>query len=282
MELEKLQNEVLRKIGRNVMLFQQMEHWLKFLSIYGSHSGYVNELETILKDRAADINKKMMGQVAGQFLENTFSASEKNADEPEELKEARLSFRFRVEGDDQLYEERKNALNAIVAERNDLIHHLLPKWNMNSLESGKDIEQYLDEQREKILPELENLKVLIKTFQEAVKEHADFLASDESTKYFELVPLRNSLIVAGFFEFAEQKARPDGWAELNKAHHFIVKQIPENQLADDFASIKKRYGYKKLSEILLASEYFDLDEEPMDKGGIRVLYRIKPDLTFID
>jgi hypothetical protein len=94
MELKKLQNEVLRKIGRNVMLFQQMEHWLKFLSIYGSHSGHISELETILKDRAAAINKQTMGQVVNQFLENTFSASEKNANEPEELKEARLSFRF--------------------------------------------------------------------------------------------------------------------------------------------------------------------------------------------
>ncbi len=29
-----------------------------------------------------------------------------------------------------------------------------------------------------------------------------------------------------------------------------------------------------------AKEFFDIYEEPTDKGGIRLLYRIKPDLRF--
>ncbi|MCK9619123.1 MAG: hypothetical protein M0R47_01160 [Methylobacter sp.] len=286
MELEKLNNEVLRKIGRNVMLFQQMEHILKVLLANGSYSGYISELNTILEDRNSTIRTQTMGQVVKQFSENTFSAPKETANGPEELKEIWMSFRFTIEGDDDLYEKRKNALDSIVAERNELIHHLLPKWNMNSLESSKTIELYLDQQREKILPELENLKALAKAMQEARKELANFLASDEVIdeliKPIDLAPLRNSLIVAGLFEFAEQEARPDNWAELNKAFQFIVQKIPKVQLADDFANIKKRYGYQKLSKILLASEYFDLSEEPTKKGGLRVLYRIKPDLDFID
>ncbi|MFZ2450964.1 MAG: hypothetical protein WAW36_10635 [Methylovulum miyakonense] len=40
-ELEKLKNEVLRKIGRNVMLFQQMEQLLKFFLANGYFSSTV-------------------------------------------------------------------------------------------------------------------------------------------------------------------------------------------------------------------------------------------------
>ena len=76
-ELEKLKDEVLLKIGRNVMLLQQMEHMLKCLVINGKLSGYPSELKTIQEQRKATIHNQTMGQVVGQFLENTFSALKK-------------------------------------------------------------------------------------------------------------------------------------------------------------------------------------------------------------
>jgi len=83
-ELEKLKNEVLRKIGRNVMLFQQMEHLLKFLVANGTSSAYASELKTNHEQRTATIYKKTMGKVVGEFLENTFSPSEETTNEPKE------------------------------------------------------------------------------------------------------------------------------------------------------------------------------------------------------
>lgn len=277
MELEIIKNEVLRKIGRNVMLFQQMEHFLKYLLTNAEHSGYSSELKTNKEQRAATIHKQTMGQVAKQFLENTFSAPEKNTNTPEELKEAWLSFRFTFECDDAVYEQRKNELTSIVAERNELIHHLLPKWDLNSVESSSEIEQHLDQQREKILPELENLRSLVKSMQEAMKEYAKFLASDECIKFIELEYLRQSQLVAWLFGIAQQSTRPDGWVALSSAAHSIHQQVPE-----EVTNLKKRYGHKKLKEIILATEFFDVNEEQTEKGGIRVLYRIKPDLKFTD
>lgn len=277
MELEIIKNEVLRKIGRNVMLFQQMEHILKYLLASGKNSGYASELKTNQEQRAATIHKQTMGQVVGQFLENTFSVPNEATNKPAELKEAWFSFRCTFECDDAVYEQRKNALTSIVAERNDLIHHLLPKWDFNSVESSTAIEQHLDQQREKILPELENLKALAKTMQEAIKEHADFLASDEFIKSIELQYLRQSQLVAWLFGIAQQPTRPDGWVMLSSAANSIRQYVPE-----EVATLEKRYGYKKLKEAILATEFFDVNEEQSDKGGIRVLYRIKPDLKFTD
>jgi len=64
---------------------------------------------------------------------------------------------------------------------------------------------------------------------------------------------------------------------LSNAAHFIRQQIPE-----EVADLEKRYGHKKLKGIILATEYFDISEELSDKGGVRILYRIKPELNLID
>ena len=42
--------------------------------------------------------------------------------------------------------------------------------------------------------------------------------------------------------------------------------------------LKDRYGYKTLKELILATEFFDIREEPTKKGDVRVLYRPKPEL----
>lgn len=284
-ELEKLNNEVLRKIGRNVMLFQEMEHMLKCLSANSKISTHLRDdgIRTNIEQTNATLHKQPMGPVVKQFFENFFPDSEKAIDEQEEQKNSvQISTRFTIECDDVYFEERKKTLDSIVVERNDLIHHLLPKWDFNSIEGSAEIEQYLDQQREKILPELEFLKNLFKNMQKAMKVQADFLASDDGKKLFELASLRSSLLVSGLFEFAEQRARSDGWVELNKARHFILEHVSENVLQDEFANLKMKFGQKKLKGIILATEYFDIREEQTDKGGIRVMYRIKPDLNFTD
>lgn len=278
-ELDKLRNEVLRKIGRNVMLFQQVEHMLKYLLANSKVSGYASELTINKEQRAATIGKQTMGKVANQFFENVFSESvpEETSNSPEELKELWFDFRYTVQCEQDYYQERKNALTSIITERNDLIHHLLPKWDSSLTESCIEIDLYLEQQREKILPEIELLKEQIKNFREAVKEHVGFLSSTEGKKSFNLSFLRQSQLVAWLFEIAKQQARTDGWVVLSNAVHHIRQQVP-HELAD----LEKKHGYKKLKEIILATEYFDIYEEPTTKSGVRLLYRIKPDLNFIE
>lgn len=75
MELELLQDEILRKIGRNVMLFQQVEYLLKGLLLFGNISCRVSEYEIVKENRKASIFKQTMGQVAGQWHENFFSST---------------------------------------------------------------------------------------------------------------------------------------------------------------------------------------------------------------
>ncbi|MFO1432126.1 MAG: OST-HTH/LOTUS domain-containing protein [Candidatus Competibacteraceae bacterium] len=270
-ELEKLKNELHRKLGRNIILFQKIELILKTLLARGQISGYASELNMTLEEQVTAVGKQTMGKVVKGVLENIFSDSDKSKDKPEELKEPWLSFNLKIQAEyqydaDILYEKSKNRLASIVAERNELVHHFLLKWNFNSMESFSSAEQYLDQQYERILPEFEYLKGLL----EDMKAFTDFMVSDEFHKQFELLYLRESRLVLLLREIAMQKARSDGWVMLSSAAQLIRQHAPE-----EMEALEERYGYKKLKGLILATGLFDINEEVTDKGGVRVLYRVK-------
>ena len=127
-ELEKTKNAVLRKIGRNMLLFQKMEHLLKYLTANGNLSGYINELEANKKKRAEAICKKTLGQLVGDYVENTYSPTEKISEEPKELTGIYVQLSIRLGVDENFYEAKKKALAAMVAERNELVHNFLPQF----------------------------------------------------------------------------------------------------------------------------------------------------------
>jgi hypothetical protein len=73
-------------------------------------------------------------------------------------------------------------------------------------------------------------------------------------------------------DISTQMARPDGWTLLNVAGELIRKHAPEER-----ACLKEKYGHKTLKELIIATELFEIFEEPTEKRGIRVLYRLKSD-----
>lgn len=281
-DLKNLNKEVHRKIGRNVMLFQQIEHMLKSILINQNLSfnitkdGYTHNLD----ERKSVFSKQTMGQIAKQYIDTAFSNTKSSISDQtnDETPGIIIKFGATTFDDSDYYDQRKNELASIVAERNDLIHHLLPKWNTESYESGRDTELYLDEQRDRVMPEIDLLKSIIQSMKESRKEFAEYLLSDECWKELELLSLRNSQHIAGLLKFATTKKRNDGWVLLSGAGSFIHQSISENLLMEELAFIRKKYRCKTLKEIAEKSEYFDLWDKPIEKGGTQILYRIKPDL----
>jgi len=271
-----MRDEVFRKIGRNLLNFQKIELMLKHLITYGRMSGYMSELKKNKERRAATVHKQTMGNLIGQFIENTLLGLDDSPQSTTEHKEPYLSFSFAVNADADFYESKRQALKSLVNDRNDLIHHLLPRFNLNSIESCLEIEQYLDQQRERLIPEYDHLK----SFIESLISHADFLNSEEGkkqvVKQFELSFLQQSPIVALLLNVSTQQPRSDGWSLLNVAGQQIRLILPE-----EMGQLKNSWGYKTLKELILASEFFEIIEEPTEKGGIRVLYRPKPELAYI-
>jgi hypothetical protein len=109
---------------------------------------------------------------------------------------------------------------------------------------------------------------------ETKKLFSDFLNSDEEEKRF-FSPHRGGRILYYLGEIAAQVVRPDGWTPLSVAGQIIWGQKPE-EITDVF----KKYGHKTLKGLILATDIFEIREEPTKKGGIQVLYRLKPGWTF--
>jgi len=63
MELKDLQNEVLRKTGRNVLNFQRLEAMLKMSVAHNHVKGPVREFKGIVKKKEKEISKLSMGNL---------------------------------------------------------------------------------------------------------------------------------------------------------------------------------------------------------------------------
>lgn len=271
---EALRAEVFRKIGRNLMLFQQMEGMLKFLVANNGVAGYASEFEDIHAKRTEVIRKRTMGQLVGEFMETLLGEGPLGPAEPDELREVWVSYSFRIETDAARYEERKSALADVVADRNELIHHFLPRWNSNSVESTQDADRYLNCQRAKANVELEHLKSLVAAIHEGGRQFAQYFASAEMKSELKVALLRQSRLVILLGDIAQQIGRDDGCVLLNTAAQLLRQHAPE-----EFAAMPQRHGHQTLKSLILATELFDVVEEPSKKGGVRVLYRLKPEWT---
>ncbi len=74
-ELDYAKDEVLRKIGRNMLLYQQLEQLLKFLTANGQFSGYASEIWKNKAQKEKKIKKETMGKLVGRFI---FQSTGKN------------------------------------------------------------------------------------------------------------------------------------------------------------------------------------------------------------
>ena len=300
-ELEKHKNVVYQKIGRNVILFQKIELILKYLAATGQVSGYAREIQTIIEQQTATINKQTMGQVVGQFVENTYTQTDDRINEPEELKDIWLSFNFKIQGED-VYKQRKKALQTVIAERNELIHHFVPKWAWNSIDDFREAEQYLvkrthkaapphdavapdsaegrsqvnrvDRQYDKTMPEFENLRTIWEHLQEKKKVLMAFILSDEYKQELQMFELRQSQPILLLGRISRQHARADGWTVLSTAAQRLRQNVP-----GEVNILKRQYGYKTLKDMMVATGLFDLCEETTKKGGSRLLYRVKSEFS---
>jgi hypothetical protein len=177
--LHNLINEVERKIGRNVLLFQRLEAVLKFMLTHGNHSSYVSDIQAHHERKLASIGKQSLGQLVGQFNANVLSSSGEIPNEPKELKDAWFSLNFKVTSDSSFRADLEKSLGMVVAERNELIHHLLPRIDLTSTHGARAAIEYLDQQHEKALRTYSQLEVLATDLLDLRQTLAEYCASNE-------------------------------------------------------------------------------------------------------
>jgi len=178
--LREAQSELLRKVGRNVLLLQYLERLLKSILSDRQISGYISELPAKHQQRRAHMHKQTMDQFVGQYRDQITPSTDA---EPTELKEAWISLTITIEGT-QDEQEVFTSLSNIVAERNELIHHFLPAWDILSIESSSAVAKQLDQQRDRILPVVRHLESQVQMIQEMKKELSTTLADPDFLQQF--------------------------------------------------------------------------------------------------
>lgn len=256
--------------ARNLLLFQHIEHLLKHMTSNAHFAGTLASAQTNYEERRAKIHKQTLGQVAGQFVDDVLAdAGERDA--PQNLDEAWIEFRFTIQTDSAFVEQHTAEMKAVVDSRNDLIHHFLPRWSHASDESTRAALAYLDEQRASVLPMRDRLLAFANTFRDAATTHAEYMASPEAARQFELHRLRHSRLVLLLGELATRTNRVDGWTVLSTAGNIVRREAP-----DELIHMAERYGHRTLKKLLQATELFDIEEEATAGGGTRTVYRINP------
>ena len=150
-------DEVLRKIGRNVLHFQRMESMLKFLISRSSLEGTAGELRANHENAIEAVSRQTMGNLVKQFFEVVYADSPRESVSTPDVTELCLSVSYRIQTDQAELERQKAALNSVVEQRNTLIHQMLARFDQNSVESCRELIKLLDAQATKVRPVYEHL-----------------------------------------------------------------------------------------------------------------------------
>lgn len=148
-------DEALCKIGRNLILFQQAELVIKDLLAIGNlhASGHQQP------DRGELLgvwNKQTMGQLLKVFIDRHCSNQEPMVNFSNRQREASFAVSFTLGHTSCEADQRLRALEALVDERNDFVHHLLARFPGDGT-SLQGLCDYLDSQHEAIKPEISRL-----------------------------------------------------------------------------------------------------------------------------
>lgn len=178
-DLTKARNEAFRRIGRNVFFFQRMEGMLKVLDAVSQFQIDQEDLAALKEGVMPELklSKSSMGLVKESALNKIYTDSDDDTEES--LMEnifAKMS--FKVEATRGEIEKHHQNLKSLIEERNCLIHTTLVRIDPNSAEDWLDLSENLDQQRLRILPEMERLRLLIRGFQEIGAETMEYMNSD--------------------------------------------------------------------------------------------------------
>jgi len=174
-ELSEIQDEVKLKVGRNLLLLQQVERQMKFIVTRSALSGNSSDLRSNHEQKKESVGKRSLGMVARDFIDGPPSQVS-----PKEVSEVHLSYSFKYDlSDDEI-----DRLELLVMERNKLVHHFLDDVDFDSASSMKDSISRLDESRKTILAASSHLGNLIHSLVEAREA-----AVDAVTEHFKTVQL---------------------------------------------------------------------------------------------
>ena len=176
--IKELRDVAFRKIGRNLVNFQQFERALKLIIVRSDLRGYASEAAKILRDKDKDIDRKPLGWLVKYFFDTLYSNHSSQDGPTQERDEAWMSVSLRIKSNKESIRHRRRQLRELVKERNLLVHRLLLDFDPESAESCEKLISLLDEQVDRLEPHYESLRGIIGNMQAAQQEILKLLEAE--------------------------------------------------------------------------------------------------------
>lgn len=278
--LEMLQFKVQQKLGRCMMRLQQYELLLKVMLVSMSVEGRAAAIETSANRRASVIQGKSLGALVGLFTADCLvsEAKEAEANESESavagltLDAPFVSAQFKIVLPQEDHARVKDDLAKMIALRNELVHHLLERFNLSAESGCAAACDHLDSCHEEVARHFTTLQGWA-----AAKEQVTSLVSSmlRSSSFEEMLShvLDNTDFglsfmsgVVKYLKAAEIELSEDGWTRLESAIMYVAK-VNRHETP-------RKYGCRTWRQLVTKSEQFEVRVEKSQISGRRqVWYR---------
>lgn len=263
--LSELQRAVQHKLGGCIWRLQQYERLLKAMVENADLAGEPAQMQALRDARVASVHRTTLGGLVTLFTDGYVGTEEGSAQAQETDDKApgdRLWFSFqqRMEMSAERLEAISAELKELVDLRNELVHHLLERFDLDQLDRCEAAVAYLDASRATIDRHYQMLRTWAEQMDNVRALAASFMQSDAFNDFLingiapdGQVDWLASGIVRSLRE-AEQALAPSGsparWTELNAAIAWIAKQHPDQT--------PKRYGCSSWRQVLHESGEFEV------------------------
>ena len=167
--------DVQRRIGQNLLLFQHVELMLKFLLSRGSFSGTPSQLKQLMQERTERVGKQMMGELIKPLIKTHLTPIDPAPAELSEGETISISLNVTFQHTDEERAAFQAELEALVAERNEMVHHALSRFQLHSVAGCQAASAELKRQNERFIPMRNKLKQMVATMTDIQKDLAQSL-----------------------------------------------------------------------------------------------------------
>lgn len=262
-----------QKLGRCMVRLQQYERMLKTMVATMDTEGSPEELLAVRSRQEAAVSRKSLGTLVGLFTggyltegqDETERATGDGASASMAPDAPWFKMRLNIAMSPERLEDAKEALAELVAMRNDLVHHLIERFDISDEAGCLAATRHLEDCYQKIDGHLGQLKEWSDGQVKVQALAASFMQSKEFENAFihginpdGSVCWERSTIVE-CLRNAENASSVKGWTSLDAAINFVMR---ENR--DQTPTL---YGCRTWRQVLMKSGQFELRSETGSEAG---------------
>lgn len=257
-ELQTLQREVQRMLGRCLLRLQQYEQLMKAIVAHHEISASGSPLESNQAERIADAANKTLGTLVGTLLGTYVTSGDQDEvaerDAPDNIISFKMKMSLRMSAED--FDTTQNDLKELVLLRNNLVHHFIDQHDLWSLDGCRGAQESLVAAYSRVDQHFEQLRGWAEHMDQARRLAAEFAQSDAFRDLVingiapdGSVDWPAAGIIRALREAADQLA-VDEWTPVAIAGRWIAERHPDQ--------LPAKYGCSSWRQVVHESRLFDL------------------------